>query len=187
MGWLFFLIAIVVIGLVVWFIVWFLKRSYALYAEKWTPLAAIVSGTHKGSRMNGTYQGRPVRARINAVGDSEGGSTTYYFEIDLAARPGGRDWKVTYGGEKLLGFGERHWHVATKDDMLKQRLNGAGIVSEMTSWGSYPTISYKAKNGEFSYQEQVGGMYDLPSPERFSAQLELLARFAHVNEQVNAA
>ncbi len=184
-----FVLVAVIFALVIWLIVWFIKRSYRIYAERWAPLAALVSGTHKGSKMTGTYEGRTVEARISGVSDNDNNRhhTTYDFHLKLAAAPGSKDWKVIYGGEKLLGFGEKRWHVSAKDDALKERLNGAGVVAELANWHGYPIVSYKAKRGEFEYQERVGGMYDLPSPERFAAQLELLARLARVNEQVNAA
>lgn len=128
----------------------------------------------------------PVAARVRAVSDSDNSNTTYYFEASLTGAPGGRDWTMKYGGQKLLGFGEKSWHVSTKDDALKARLEGSGELAAVAQFG-YPTISYKARRGEFEYSEQVRGMFDIPPPERFSAQLELLARLARLNAQANAA
>jgi hypothetical protein len=185
-----FILVAAVFAVIVGLVVWFLKRSYKIYAERWAALAPLVGGAHKGSRMTGTYQGRPVHARIDAETsgtDETTRRTTYHFKVKLMGEPGGRDWKVVYGGEKFLGFGEKRWHVSTKDDTLKERLSGAGVVVALQAWGSYPAVTYKAKKGEFEYSERVGGMYDMPTPERFRQQLDLLTRFAEVNEQVNAA
>ena len=173
------------VGLIVWFVVWYVRKANARYAQMWPPLAALVGGTHKGHTMSGSYQGFPVRARVNAVSDSD--STEYFWEVTLVSAPRGRDWKLQYGGERLLGFGEKRWHVAAKDDTLRQRLAGTGVLAEMAGWGAHPTVSYKSKAGEFEYSERVGGAFDFPTPERFGAQLELLARLALVNRQVNAA
>lgn len=182
-----FIAIVVFIGLAAAGIVWYLKYAYARYAQAWSALTPIVAGAAKGAKMTGSYHGLPVEARINSVSDSENRHTRYYFELKLTGRPGGRDWKIVYGGEKLLGFGEKRWHVSTKDDALRERLTSAGAVAEMQDWGGQPTVSYKAKSGRLEYSEQVGGMYALPSPERFTAQLELLRRFAQFNEQANAA
>lgn len=175
-----------VFALIVWFVIWYVKKANARYAQLWSQLAPMVSGAHKGNKLEGAYQGRTVYARLDSVSDGDEG-TDYYFELRMATVPRGRDWKVAYGGEKLLGFGEKRWHVATKDDALKERLNGSGVVAAMSQWGAYPTISFRAKNGELEYRERVRNAFDLPAPPRFQQQLELLAHFSQVNEQVNAA
>lgn len=177
---------VLMIAAIAYFMVWFIKRSYAKYQQVWATLTPIVGGTSKGNRMTGTYQGLPVAARINAVSDSENTNTRYYFEVTLTSVPRGRDWKIQYSGEKLLGFGEKRWHVSTKDDALKARLEQTGEFAGVQRFG-YPTITYKAKRGEIQYSEQVGGMYTIPAPERFSAQLELLVHLLRANEQLNAA
>lgn len=174
------------VGLIVWFIVWYVRKANARYAQLWPPLAALVGGTHKSNVMDGNYRGFPVRARLNTVSDGDNG-TDYFWEVRLTASPGGRDWKLQHGGERLLGFGEKRWHVASKDDALKRRLAGTGVLAEMAGWGAHPTVSYRSKAGEFEYSEPARGAFDFPTPERFGAQLELLARLASVNQQVNAA
>jgi hypothetical protein len=152
------------VGLIVWFVVWYARKANARYAQLWPPLAALVVGAYKGNALNGTYQGFPVRARLNAVSDGDNG-TDYFWEVSLTAEPGGRDWKLQY----------------------KQRLAGTGVLGELANWGAHPTVSYKAKAGEFEYRESARNSFDFPAPERFGAQLELLARLASVNRQVNAA
>lgn len=176
----------VFIGLIAALVIWFLKRSYAKYAELWSQLMPLVVGSSKGSRMTGNYQGLPVRAKINAVSEGDGGGTDYFFEINMTAAPRGKDWRLVYGGEKLLGFGEKRWHVSAKDEALKERLNAVGVVAHMQSWGAQPIIKYKAKRGEFEYSEPVAGMFAIPPPERFQAQLDLLAWLSKINEQVNS-
>jgi len=178
---------VAVFALVVVLIVWFLKRSYAKYAELWGRIAPAVGGVSKGSKMSGTFEGRPLRARLNAVGGGENSNTTYYFEVVLESPPRGTDWKITYGGEKLFGFGEKHWHVSTRDEGLKQRLEQAGVLAEVAHWGNYPQLEYKAKRGTLEYKAEVPGMYSIPDRTEFDAQLALLSRLARINEQVNGA
>lgn len=172
-------------------VVWFLKRSYKKYAEAWATLAPIVGGASKGSKMTGTYENLPVAARINAVSDGDN-NTSYFFEIKLTTSPAGneprgKDWKILYGGEKLLGFGEKRWHVSTKDETLKRQLEGSGVIQEVERSGNFPSVTYRAKRGELEYSERVGGMFAIPTPERFAAQLDMLARLAQTNERANAA
>jgi hypothetical protein len=182
-----FIFALLIVAAVAAFVVWFVKRSHARYTEAWGPLLPLVEGgSSKGSRMTGTYQGMPVSARVRAVSDSDNSNTTYFFEASLTGAAVGRDWAIRYGGQKLLGFGEKVWHVTTKDDALKARLEGSGEFADVAQLG-YPTVTYKARRGEILYSEQVSGMFDIPRPERFSAQLELLARLARLNSQSNAA
>lgn len=182
-----FIFALLIVAGVAAFVVWFVKRSNARYAEAWAALTPLVEGgASKGSRMTGTYQGMPVAARVRPVSDSDNSSTTYFFETSLTAAPVGRDWTIRHGGQKLLGFGEKVWHVSTKDDALKARLEGSGEFAEVARLG-FPTVTYKARRGELLYSEQVSGMFDIPRPERFSAQLELLARLARLNSRANAA
>jgi hypothetical protein len=178
---------VAVFALVIFVIVWFIRRSYAKYAELWGRLAPAVGGTSKGNKMTGTFDGRPLRARLNAVGGGDNSDTSYYFEVVLESPPRGADWKITYGGEKLLGFGEKRWHVSTKDEGLKQRLEQAGALVEVARWNNYPQLEYKAKRGTLEYKAQVSGMYSIPDPTEFEAQLALLSRLARINEQVNGA
>ncbi|HEV2704581.1 MAG TPA: hypothetical protein VGV59_01575 [Pyrinomonadaceae bacterium] len=178
---------VAVFALVIVVIVWFLKRSYAKYAELWGRLAPLVGGTSKGSKMTGTFEGRPLRARVNSVGGGENSETTYYFEVVLESPPRGADWRITYGGEKLFGFGEKRWHISTKDEGLKQRLEQAGVLVEVAHWGNYPQLEYKAKRGTLEYKAQVSGMFSIPDRPEFEAQLGLLSRLARINEQVNGA
>lgn len=180
------ILAALIIAGAAYFIYWFIKRSYARYAEKWSVLTPIVSGTAKGAKMTGTYQGMPVTARINSVSDSDNSNTRYFFEVTLDGAAGARDWTIQYGGEKFLGFGEKRWHVSTKDDALKSRFEQRDEFRSVEQFG-YPTITYKARRGQIQYSEHVPGMFDIPDPQRFTAQLELLARLMRTSQQLNAA
>lgn len=64
---LIFVGAIVLIAVIAVLVVVFMKKANAKYAQLWAPLASLVSGTSKGSKLTGTFNGMPVQARINAV------------------------------------------------------------------------------------------------------------------------
>jgi hypothetical protein len=172
-----------VAGLVVWLVIWSTGKNNAKYAELWGRIAGLVNGTWKGSRMVGTYEGALVEAEIKSIsGDDE---TTYYYELSMTPGGRGQDWSVKYGGEKLLGFGEQRWHVKAKDDALKDRLVAARVLELMAVRPQHNEVKYKAKPGTLVYQETARGAFGVPAPEDFKAQLELLARLADVNRQVN--
>lgn len=59
------------------------------------------------------------------------------------------------------------------------------MVTGMAPWQNAPDVSYKAKQGALRYETKVNGMFAIPSLEQFTAQLDLLARLAQVNQQVN--
>ena len=172
-----------VVGLIVWFIVWHTRKTNAKYAELWGRIAGLVNGTSKGSQMIGTYMGAMVEARIKSFSDDD--ETTYYYELSLTPGGRGQDWSVNYGGEKLLGFGEKRWHVKAKDDALKDRLVAARVVELVAVRPQHSNVSYKAKRGVLVYHETLRSGFDVPAPEEFKAQLELLGRLAEVNRQVN--
>ncbi|HZO90536.1 MAG TPA: hypothetical protein VFB38_19570 [Chthonomonadaceae bacterium] len=169
---------VVAVAASVWFVVWFTKRAYAAYAQAWAPLLAQVNGTAKGATLSGTYQGHPVRAAIKTI--SGEGSSSYEYYLHMTVGSSGKGWTVCYGGEKLLGTGPKSWHVQTKDEALKQHLLSSGIVERLQNWGGYPDISYK--NGVLAYHLTVGDMFDVPTPEQFAAQLELLAHLAQLTQ-----
>ena len=180
---LIFVGAIVLIAAIAVLVVVFMKKANAKYAQLWAPLASVVSGTSKGSKLTGTFNGMPVQARINAVSDDN--STDYFYELVLTPGAQGKDWSLSYTGDKLLGMGAKSWHVKTKDEGLKQRIADGGAMATIQQWPGFPEVTYKAKQGTLKYAIQVNGMYALPSADEFKAQLGLLAGLADVNRQVN--
>ena len=96
-----------------------------------------------------------------------------------------KDWALSYTGEKFLGTGTKTWRVKSRDDDLKLRLTDAGAVTTIQNWSGQPEIAYKSKSGTLHYWQRVSGPYDVPSPEAFQAQLDLLSRLAEINREVN--
>ncbi|PLS79245.1 MAG: hypothetical protein CYG59_14250 [Chloroflexi bacterium] len=179
---LIFVGAIVFIAAIAVLVVVYLKKANAKYAQLWAPLAGFVSGTSKGSKLTGTFNSMPVQARINAVSDDN--STDYFYELVLTPGAQGKDWSLSYTGDKLLGMGAKSWHVKTKDDGLKQRL-AESVLPTLEQWPSFPEITYKAKGGTLKYAIKVKSMYAIPGLDEFKQELELLARLGEINRQVN--
>ncbi len=179
---LIFVGAIVFIAAIAVLVVVYLKKANAKYAQLWAPLAGFVSGTSKGSKLTGTFNSMPVQARINAVSDDN--STDYFYELVVTPGAQGKDWSLSYTGDKLLGMGAKSWHVKTKDDGLKQRL-AESVLPTLEQWPSFPEITYKAKGGTLKYAIKVKSMYAIPGLDEFKQELELLARLGEINRQVN--
>lgn len=173
-----------IVALFVWLVIWIIKRSNAKYAQLWGGLTGEVNGSFKGSKMTGTYQGMPLAARINAVSDGDN-SSDYFWVLTLTPGAGGKDWSLSYTGEKMLGLGAKSWQVKTKDEALKERLIAAGAPEIMAAWPSHPSITYKAKHGTLTYENKVGGAFSIPGPDEFKSQLNLLSQLSQVNQQAN--
>jgi hypothetical protein len=164
-------------------IVVYLCKANAKYGQLWAPLAGVIGGSSKGSKLSGTFERMPVEARISATGDES--ATEYFYELTMTPGPQGKDWGLYYIGDHLLGMGPKSWHLKTKDDALKQRLSGAGVLQAIEQWAGYPAVSYKAKRGTLKYCAKVKNMYAIPGVDEFRAQLALLVRLAEANRQAN--
>ena len=149
------------------------------FSRTWPPLVPIVNGAlerkYMSAMLKGTYQQYPVQATL-LLGGAEDPDT---FHIEMAVPRGGTDWSIQYGSEKL--FGKDQWYVKTKDERYQQELVQSGILAEMQRWESLPTVSYRAQPGTLIYEEKG----NVPKPERFQAQLDLLLRLARINAQSN--
>lgn len=176
------LIAAVAVVLIVLLVIARTRRGKNAYGKLWAPLIPLVNGSAQGSRLSGTYAGMPVSARLAGEG---GEAPAYHYELTLTHGAATGDWALSYTGEKFLGTGVKTWRVKSKDDALARRLTESGAVTALQTWGSQPEITYKSKSGTLHYWQRVDGMYDVPSPEEFAAQLDLLSNLANLNRQVN--
>ena len=155
-------------------------RNRSTVSNEWTPLVPVVNGTldrkkYRSALLQGTYQQHPVLATLN-LGGAEGPDI---FRIEMQTVPRGPDWLIQYGSEKL--FGKEEWHIKTSNEILKQRLAESGTLTELQSWKSHPTISYRTALEAMVYEEEG----KIPQPERFQAQLDLLLRLAQIMEQAS--
>ena len=148
-------------------------------SRNWLPLVPVVNGElerkYRSAILRGTYQQYPVQATL-LLGGAEDPDT---FQIEMTVPRGGTDWSIQYGSENL--FGKDQWYVKTKDERYQQELIQSGLLAEMQRWESHPTVSYRAQSGMLIYEEKG----NVPKPERFQAQLDLLLRLARINAQLN--
>ncbi len=177
-------VAAIVVVLIVLLAVVIARRRRNVYGKLWAPLLPLVNGSARDSRLSGTYRRMPVTARIAGSGDE---NPSYHYELTLTPGAAAGDWALSHTGEKFLGTGTKTWRVKSKDDALRLRLTEAGAVGAIQNWASQPEITYKSKSGALHYWQRVEGMYSVPSPEEFQAQLDLLARLAEINREANTA
>lgn len=174
-------VAVVLVILIAFLVVRFVRSANNRYGKLWGPLAAIINGKAQGSRLSGTYRGLPVAARITGGGED----TPYYYELTMTPGPSPQDWALAYTGEKFLGTGTKAWRVKSKDDGLQRRMTDAGAALAVQTLTGQPDITYKSKNGVLTYRTQTNGAFDIPSLEQFQAQLDLLAQLSELNSKAN--
>ena len=192
------------VGLVIFIVVVFIA-GYFLYKFKnarltsaWGPLVGLVNGKVVGdgggaasSWLSGTYQGRPVVAKLapNLNQHEDGGSKYNYFDVALTETPGGHDWAVDYA-HGVLGFGRTGWRVVAKNTTLQAAIEAAGVIDLIAALGQppghfvMPTVEYNRREASLRYRADISPTV-APSPERFGQMVAMLIRLAEINAQVN--
>ena len=192
------------IGLVIFLVVAFIA-GYFLYKFKnarltsaWGPLVGLVNGKVVGdgggaasSWLSGTYQGRPVVAKLapDLNQHEDGGSKYNYFDVALTGVPGRHNWAVDYR-RSVLGVGQSGWRVETKDGALQAALAAAGVTDLVAPFGQppqhfhLPPVQYSRGEQTLRYRADLSPAL-APTPQQFGQMVELLARLAVINAQVN--
>ena len=166
-------------GAILLLVAWVRISRRSSVSRTWEPLVPIVKGTLKriygSAELRGTYGERAIFA-TRILGGAEDPDR---FRIEMSTISHGADWLIRYGSERL--FGKDQWYLEAGHETLRQRLEQSDILATMQRWESHPTISYQTNSGVLTYEEEG----QVPSPEHFRAQLELLFHLAQINEQVN--
>ena len=143
------------------------------FRNAWRPLLDFVDGSYTmrqlDSTLRGTYRGRSLQATIR-IGGPKSPEDLDTFTIEMTAEPTADSWTLAYGAKGL--FEKQHWWIDAEDSVTR-RLEGSSAVQRMQTWPGKPTITYDGARGRIEYFEETR----VPSPERFIAQLELLADF----------
>lgn len=177
----------------------FYKFQNARLTDAWGPLVGLVNGQVTGdgggaasSWLSGTYQGRPIVAKLapNLNQHEDGGSKYNYFEVALTETPGAHDWAVEYA-HRVLGLGRAEWRVVTKNPTLQTALEAAGVIDLVAPFGQppghfvMPTVAYNHREASLRYRADISPAV-APTPQQFEQMMALLVRLAAVNAQVNA-
>ena len=167
-------ILVLVIGATIAGLILWPRGSSRERAEGWAPLAAIINGQIRGNGVTGTYKGARVRAAILSCGER---GWAYRLEMETDRRRW--NWLIEYRGDKLLGFGEKHWRIRSQGEDLERRLLDSGILDLMATWPEHPDISYIARKGLLRFELAI---LEMPTPQRFQDQLDLLQELARTNQ-----
>lgn len=195
------------IGLVIFLVVvviagyFFYKFQNARLTNAWGPLVGLVNGKVTGdgggaasSWLSGAYQGRPMVAKLapnvsTSSADGSGGIKYNYFDVALTETPGRQDWAVdTVRG--ALGLGRAEWRVVTKDPTLEGALTAAGVIDLVAAFGQpagtfqLPPVEFSRREASLRYRADISPAV-APSPQQFGRMVELLAKLAEINAQVN--
>lgn len=194
------------IGLVIFLVVAFIA-GYFLYKFKnarltsaWGPLVGLVNGKVVGdgggaasSWLSGTYQGRPVVAKLapDLNQHEDGGSKYNYFDVALTETPGRHDWAVEYA-RGTLGLGRAEWRIVSQEPALAAALTTAGVIDLVAAFGQppghfvMPSVKYDRREESLRYRADISPAV-APSPEQFGQMVGMLVRLAAINAQVNAS
>lgn len=192
------------VGLVIFLVVVFIA-GYFLYKFKnarltkaWGPLVGLVNGQIVGdgggaasSWLTGVYRGRPIAAKIapDLNKYEDGGAHYNYFDVALREVPGKSDWTAGYD-RAFLGMGQSGWQVKAKDAVLEAALRAADVAALVAPFGETPahfvgwSLDYSAREQLLRYKTDITPQV-VPTPQQFTAMLDMLLAVADVNARVN--
>jgi len=166
-------VSVLIIGAAVTGFTLWLSGYFRGCAEAWAPLAAIVNGWTHSNGLTGTYNGARVRATVFSCGEA---GWAYTLEMETDRRVW--NWSIEWGGEKLLGLGEKRWRIIAQNKDLEGRLLDSGLLALMATVPEHPHISYIARKGLLRFELLI---LEMPAPQRFQEQLDLLQELARKN------
>jgi hypothetical protein len=189
----------VIIVLVMLPVLYGIGRAGTALGDVWSahllaPLAPMVNGHVERSRRRlvGTYEGLPVHVFFNprqTVGAFDKTSRMNDFSIAVPGLPGGADWRLQFHVTGLLGQGGRELGLSTDDELLRRRLEAAGVIADVGAVSgptlSYVTVQYETRTQTLTYTDDVSPAR-VPSRARFAVHLALVARLVTLNTRVNA-
>ena len=187
------------IGLAIFLVVayvvggWLNRFKNAKFRRAWAPLLPLLQdakvvddgGGAATSWLTGTYRGHHVQAWMtpqrNLYSGESGGARFNDFALSLANLKGEQDWDFQFRSTPEPG--KSPWRVTADTTALAQRLERAGIESQLPGLG-FPKITFQRQGGLLQYQVDVTPAL-VPPPDAFRRTLDFLIWMADVNRQVN--
>jgi Tol biopolymer transport system component len=180
-------------------VLYFAARLATKIGQAWSarilaPLAPVLGSVSKLSAgaLRGIYKGCDLRA-FYAKNKNDGwddtnsvGFNAFYIEaMDL---PGRHNWSIKFHVSGLLGQGPKELFIHAADSALSERLAQTGVIAAVakvsTPSEDYVTVAYDAGRKVLTYSDDVSPR-SVPTPQQFLAQLDLVARLAVINTEVN--
>jgi len=153
----------------------------------------VVGGTvdHREGCILGSYQGRDVCVSFFSgcsVGYGESATSINAFYITVLNQAGRQDWRIQFCRSGFLGRGPKKLFIETRDVALGERLHHSGVLDAIYAVSAptddYVTVAYSTWLQTLTYTDDVSPRR-ISSHEQFAVQLELVARLAEINAQVN--
>jgi len=168
---------------------WFKNRRFT---STWAPLVPVLGDARIGSdggvavtsRLSGTYRGASVHALMSPnvahkYGPLRNGNV---FSVAIENVLGAEDWSIVW----QLGLpvvGTSSWVVRPTDTPLATRLESAGAVGQIESFGRAST-HYLVRDQTLEWSAYIEPRMILP-PDNFRHVLDALLALADINRTVN--
>jgi hypothetical protein len=165
----------------------FNRKANSKAAIIWPKLAPYINGVfHPGIGLttpflSGEYRGLPIRACVRVSSRSRW-YYEYTFEITAKYDTRGGNWEVRYDKNKK---GEKALELIAKDPLLKRRLSQSDLMTLLSKWKVGTSVKYKGAHGTLLFRQHIHSREDLPAPDEFEMELEMVNRLAKINRQVN--
>jgi len=169
------------------------KVNRARHTRALKPLAPFISAEVGSDGNSGFMRGRHGRWEVNVRtsprtgglrGFSPHGSQLFnVFEVEFEGVAGAGDWTLKYGRPMIVG--PAGWSLSADDGVAEEvRLRVVPLVDAAGGGSSWPTLAYAARQKRLSWSEDIQPRR-APTPEQFAARIELIARIAEINEQID--
>jgi hypothetical protein len=168
---------------------WFKNRRFTTL---WAPLLPVLGdarissdgGVAVTSRLSGTYRGANVHALMtpnvaHKYAPSRNGNV---FSVAIENVGGAEDWSIVWR-VGLPVVGTSSWVVLPTDTQLATRLESAGAVGQIESFGRAST-HYRVRDHTLEWSAYIEPRMILP-PDNFSLVLDALLALADINRTVN--
>ena len=179
---LFTLLAVALVGVVFLFLLFVRQGPQARRRkEAWAHVAGLVGGTYHRGKITGSYRGRAVDVLLQNHGYE---TALYYCHLIMKVRMQGSDWAISFGETSFLNP-TKDWQIKCGDEAIRRRLTEAGAFELVAQALGKPDVRYRADKGTLEYRLYVGESNYVPAPDEFERQLDVLARLADFNEELN--
>lgn len=164
--------------------VYFTRRAKADLERLLVPLADVVDGEADidEADVKGTWQGNLVMARMaNAAA-----GTVRLFQIDMIDAAGGTGWNFVYSRPRKNHPEPEIEFVSERPDLQQHltRLDLTAMAPLHIDERDWLQVEYNPEAGHVRLARPMNGRNDIPSPERFRADLDYLIGMCEQNRAI---
>ena len=181
-----FLLALFGILVVFALLALWVRRMIGQITANWAPNTQFVNGTFSRfrTRLNGTYQERPILTYLGNEGGGEFGPTTFCYTLRMTVPPGFENWSMVCAVPRK---GEPpEWTLKAKPGPA-DRLKAEGLLTAVEDAAKFWRLRYRAGSGRLELSIAGVGMYFCPDVVMFQRQLDLLSRLASITQAASVS